>query len=284
MSNFVLVKGKDFDHKTAFVLNGNYYDIGVPVVKWADSDGFNAYDTSKSISSVEDRKTGKVKKNVIKGKRYSKRWGGVNAIKQVLCHHTGGYNAKNTFETLHNQRGLSVPFIVEDSSLIYQTLDAVELAWQAGRANKTSIGIEFCNVANAEANPSAYSKKMQTKTNTLPHKIIKQYIQGRIRSVFEMPEAQVDVLVKLVAGLWVARANELGPIYFKTARPGYFMSDDIGEIEVDYRSDAVAHEGLLLHSNVSELKIDMAGVKDMSLVENRITKLFYEYLTGLREI
>ena len=165
LENVSFTKGP-FNRDNAFCLNGNYFDIGVPVIKWDDEDGLNSYDTSKHVTFIDDRKTGKRIKKVVKGKRYSKRKGGLAAINKIVQHHTGGFTAQQAFNTLHNERKLSVQFLTDvkdGKGVVYQPLDAIERAWQAGELNGSSVGIENVLYPDAEGNPGAYKKATPRK-------------------------------------------------------------------------------------------------------------------------
>lgn len=277
----------DFNPDNAIMVNNNLYDIGTRNIRWDDPKGFNGYDTSKVVVEVEDRKTGKVKKKVIKGRRYgsnlfAKRSGGIDAIIQQGIHHTGGYLPKVTFNTLHNTRKLSVTYILSDMGVNYQTLDVVEQSWHMGKHNKTSFGIECCLRPDAKDYPEAYSSRMCVKHGLAPHETMEQYIQGRNRLVFAMPDDQVDALVKISAGTWAALANEKGPLYIaNNAAAPLFPSDNKGNINMDYIENSVKHEGLLLHSNASPRKWDAAGIPDIREFEGRVSAMFYEYLKRL---
>lgn len=278
----ISLTAKPFNDEQAISFNGNLYDIGTKVVRWDHEGGFNGYDTKKSITEYEDRKTGKTKKKVIKGKRYSSRKRKPAGLNQVLCHHTGGFTASRAFQTLHNERKLSVQFIEEDDGKIFQPLDALAIAWQAGKFNKTSTGIEVCSYAAAFKNPEAYSKKRRDRLGVKPHKIIEQYIQGSTKKVFKLPEAQVKALVNLVAGIWAARTIELGALELKNPHGLNFMPDGDGGVLMDYSEDARQHIGLLLHSNASARKWDLAGIEDMKKFEKDAQATYYKFLKAYR--
>ena len=281
MEQFNLTPG-EFDDSKAISYNGNLYDIGVTTIRWDNPIGLNAYDTSKFVHWEEDRKTGKKVKKVVKGKRYGKRWGGISAIKVFALHHTGGYTPEATFRTLHEIRKLSVPHILGDNGINYQTLDPIVKAWHIGKMNPISDGVEVCSFADAESNPGAYSKKKRDKLGVSTHKIVGQFIQGADREVFELPKSQVDALVKLVAGSWVARANERGPIYLNNnpAAP-LFMVNDEGKVLMNFSKNVKNHEGIILHANSSEFKWDMAGIVNMEAFEERVSDTFYKFLNKM---
>lgn len=249
--------GGGFVNYQSIALGGDLFCIGAPVVRWNNSHGLNAYDTSRVVVERENRRTGKIKRRVIKGRRYGGRLlkgpRRPDKVTQIVIHHTGGFTAQRAFETLHNERKLSVQFILADDGTIYQTLDALEVAWHAGRANGRSIGIECCLYPDADRNPGAYSTARQAKFGVASHKISEQRIQGVTREVFQMPEAQVNSLIDLCAGLWVALGREGAPS---------FPRDEgiVSAVPLRVVPSAGQHEGLLMHMHLSPKKWDPAGL------------------------
>lgn len=277
----ISMTGNSFVKENSIVVNGNFYDIGIPIIKWTDPGGFNAYDTSKVVHEDEDRATGKVKKVVVKGKRYGgKMRGGPQAVKQILQHHTGGFTASQCFKTLHEVRGISVQFINDDWGKVYQTLDAVEKAWHGGILCGSAIGIE--NVLFPDgSDTAAYSKKRRDKLGVNAHVIDKQYIQGSERDVYVMPKVQVDSLIILTAGIWAAVANEKGPLFLQEGHLPLFMRGFDGKILMDYSEYAKNHLGQVLHANSSKMKWDMVGVPDMEGFEAKVIKQYQMFVSKL---
>jgi len=244
------------------IIGGQPLEIGATVIRWDQDGGFNGYDTSKVTFKEEDRRTGKQVTKTIKGRRYKKTWKPrtVDNIKQFVIHHTGGFKADSCFNTLHNRRGLSVQFILGDDGIIYQTLDAVELAWHAGKANKISTGVECVLYPDAGAKPGAYREERCKRLGLAPHKKIIQTIQGRDRKVFQMPDEQVKALAKLVAGVWVARYR-FQPARWSNWNPPMFPTASSGEIPTRTIQDALSHEGMIMHYHLSKNKWDAAGIR-----------------------
>jgi len=285
MSDISLL-GKDFCKDNSIVVNGNRYDIGIPVLKWDDPGGFNGYDTSKVVVEEQDRRTGKIKKKVIKGKRYGgllgvNMPGGVHGVKKIMQHHTGGFTASSCFNTLHNMRNLSVQFITDDWGRVYQTLDAIIRAWHGGDLCGQAIGIENVLYPDFEENPYAYSKKRRDKFDLNVHTSGEQYIQGRKREVYNLPKVQVDSLIVLTAGIWAAVSNEKGPLYLSEGNLPVFIRDSFGEIVMDYSPSVKNHVGQILHANSSKMKWDMVGVSDMKKFEASVVEKFKFFVGNL---
>ena len=258
--------------RSAFVLDRVAYDIGhpYPITLW-DHDldpkqptlrpqGYSAYETNVSIVEEEDRRTGAKKRRRIAGNRYSLRAGGVADISQLLVHHSGGdgRNPAGMYETLHNQRGLSVHFAVEDDGRVWQFLDAVHCAWHAGKHNGISVGCECTLFPDAEENPHYYDDERRVKTGNLPHAVREEVLQGAKRRVFCMPDPQVDSLARLYAGIWVALRLALpdrtGPL-----SPPLAPRDEADAIPRALIRAPLRHVGLIGHLHCTASKWDPAG-------------------------
>jgi murein DD-endopeptidase MepM/ murein hydrolase activator NlpD len=78
-------------------------------------------------------------------------------IRQFVIHLDGCLDAEMCFNVLHNERGLSCHFILDNDGIIYQTLDLLDCAYHASGMNETSIGIEICNRGDAKRFPDTYN-------------------------------------------------------------------------------------------------------------------------------
>ena len=79
-------------------------------------------------------------------------------VRQFCIHHDGCLDAQMTYHVLHNERGLSVHFILQNDGLIFQTLDLAVAGFQCKSLNETSIGIEMNNRGDIDR-PGAAVKK-----------------------------------------------------------------------------------------------------------------------------
>src|SRR5215510_2824746 len=94
------------------------------------------------------------------------------AIKQFVIHHDGCSSADMCFNVLHNERGLSCHFLIDNDGTIYQTIDLSLMAYHAAEWNTASIGVEFCNKGDAKKEPNYYSSgKAGPKRDVKPCKI-----------------------------------------------------------------------------------------------------------------
>ena len=273
--------------KTSFVLNHNTFNIGVPVIKWTNKGGFDGYDKSRSAIETLNRKTGRVRKKVIKGRRYGTRENGCHDISQIMIHHTGGdgNGGGRVFNTLHMQRGLSVHFVVDDDGMIYQFLDCKEKAWHAGKHNKMSIGIE-CNLYPlVDKKPDYYSKARCRRNGNQPHVVGVDEIHGVRMNVFKFTKMQVKTLARLCAGLWVAlNLTERGSLnmdtasrFFSLASPPVFPRTHGGAIAKTVVSRPTDHIGLIGHLQATRRKIDPAGFP-WQYFEKKVSQLYKEFI------
>lgn len=244
---------------TNIVVCGQKFNIGTRVVLWDELGGLNGYDTSKHVTEHQDRKTGKIKKIVVSGKRYSDRNKFFKTknleqlqkkITQFFLHHSGLYHSATTFEVLHNQRCLSVHLILDDDGTIYQTLDLKEKAWHGGKNNPCSVGIEIDSRAHADRFPDAYDKAHQKKYKVGPRKIRKDKVQGMWINGFEYSEAQYDTLIRL--GIVLVRLFPNMKVDGKVD----FPKTKSGRVIKSVLPKPLIHCGFVCHYNTNKGKID----------------------------
>ena len=194
---------------TNIVIARKKVDIGTRVVLWDEKYGLNGYDTTRYVVKTENRKTGKIKTKIIKGKRYNSRskirkvdlnWC-KKFVNQFFLHHSGLYRSRDTYGVLHKERGLSCHFIMDDDGTIYQTLDVKERAWHGGSCNTTSVGIEIDSRASATKFPTAYDKEHQKKYRVGPRKIRIDNIHNINIKGYDYSDGQYNALIKLTNGL-----------------------------------------------------------------------------------
>jgi hypothetical protein len=240
---------------TSIVVCGQKFNIGTRVVLWDESNGLNGYDTSQYVTKTQDRRTGQTAKVVVQGVRYSKRtWRKKPNLKQLqaivsqfFLHHSGLYRAKTTFHVLHNQRRLSVHFILDDNGVIYQTLDLREKAWHGGGNNPMSVGIEIDSRAHASRFPDAYDEAHCKKYGVLPRRKRIDYVQKRWMKGYEYNDKQYEALIKLAIALKKV-FPKMGSMQFPTNSKGRVLKHII--------SKPKKHAGLICHYNNSKSKND----------------------------
>ena len=163
-------------HGDEIVAAGRFFRTGTPVALWLDETGYDGYRVERRFSPwVEsDWETSRAATpSLTSPNRYSlrsatltpaereqhrsERWSLAElqqVVDQVVLHYDASGTSRQCFERLHDDRGLSIHFMVDVDGTIYQTLDLKEKAWHATTANSRSIGIEIAQVG-AYASPNA---------------------------------------------------------------------------------------------------------------------------------
>jgi hypothetical protein len=152
------------------VVAGQLFHIGTPVVTWMDPGGYDA--AGSNVASSRWRRGSSESQRapfapaVRTPNRYRLRQGESAAPEEVERVRGGGWDlptlqrmvdssscttmsaasARPASMMLHDQRGLSVHFMLDVDGTIYQTLDLKERAWHATTSNDRSIGIEIANM------------------------------------------------------------------------------------------------------------------------------------------
>ncbi|MBI3884156.1 MAG: N-acetylmuramoyl-L-alanine amidase [Opitutae bacterium] len=129
---------------------GQFFHTGTRVVTWMDPGGYDAYRPGPRFPSPPPEK-GK-KPAPFPTKWFDARPGGADlpalqrTVDQFVLHYDQVGLSKTCFAVLHDQRGLSVHFMLDLDGTVYQTLDLKERAWHATTANSRSVGIEIANI------------------------------------------------------------------------------------------------------------------------------------------
>ncbi|MGE0400655.1 MAG: N-acetylmuramoyl-L-alanine amidase [Kofleriaceae bacterium] len=135
-------------------------------------------------------------------------------IRQFVVHHDGCASSDMCFNVLHNERGLSCHFLIDNDGTIYQTLDLALAAWHAAEWNVASIGVELCNYGDANAQPTYYSSGRHGKNrDKIPIKI-----NGHKILSYGYTEEQMTEFGKLVLELRRLLPNI--PLEYPQSSPG----------------------------------------------------------------
>src|SRR5690606_29000870 len=134
-------------------------------------------------------------------------------IRQFIVHHDGCPSAASCFNVLHNERGLSCHFLLDNDGTIYQTVDLAFMAFHAAGFNAGSVGVEMCNRGDAKRWPDFYARRRQRRNVTTCR------IHGHTYLAFHYTPQQYDALEALVRGLVRARPNL--PAECPQESPGY---------------------------------------------------------------
>ena len=161
-------------------------------------------------------------------------------VRQFILHHDGCPSSEVCFNVLHNERGLSCHFLLDNDGTIYQTMDLSLMAYHAAGFNARSIGIEICNRGDAKRDPGYYRKRSVKRETTTVR------IHGHIYQCFQFTPVQVDAMRALADGL--ARALPNLPLEYPQDTPGH---QAWGEIP-----NAVQFSGYLGHYHTTRRKWD----------------------------
>jgi len=207
------------------VVDGTWVSTGAKVVLWLDPGGYNAYRTVPHFGTA-----GPV------GMRYRTRSveagrDAIEAIDQFVLHYDVCGLSRECFRVLHDQRELSVHFLIDVDGTIYQTLDVREEAWHAKEVNSRSVGVEIAHIG---AYPRGQTEPIEAWYEPGPGGLVLDWpeelgdggvrtpdfvgrparpelIEGRIGDAtylqMDFTEEQYDALVKLSAALVRALPN-----------------------------------------------------------------------------
>ncbi len=150
------------------VVAGNFFHTGTRVVTWMDPGGYDAYRVERRFATLAQSSWETTRGAVAAlttPNRYGLRREGLTpeqverfrgggwdmaslraTIDQFVLHFDASGTSRQCFKVLHDQRGLSVHFLLDLDGTLYQTLDLKERAWHATTSNTRSIGIEIANI------------------------------------------------------------------------------------------------------------------------------------------
>jgi len=138
-------------------------------------------------------------------------------VRQIVVHLDGCRDARMCYNVLHNQRGLSVHFMVDNDGTIYQTLDLMHCAFHAGGVNEVSVGIELQNRGDAARYPNYYKEPRRTVTCR---------IHGHQFLSYDFTDAQYEGMIRLCRALTrIFEVNAQSPLD-AASRPLWTKIDD----------------------------------------------------------
>jgi N-acetylmuramoyl-L-alanine amidase len=158
---------------SSIIICGQRYDVGQKVITFQDDPSINAYTPhrtdkpsevppfapAKGMAGIRDRWR---PRRLIGSDRSIERLRQV--VRQFVVHHDGCQDSRMCFNVLHNERGLSVHFLIDNDGTIFQTLDLVDCAFQAAGVNEISVGVELANRGDALRFPNDYHGKRDKVT------------------------------------------------------------------------------------------------------------------------
>jgi N-acetylmuramoyl-L-alanine amidase len=228
------------------VVCGQLFHTTAPVVLWTDPGGYDAYRVERRFAPANEATWEDAQAKGIKSpNRYGMRTRAMSAeqiekvrqegwdlatlqdvVDQFVIHFDVCGTSRRCFRVLHDERGLSVHFMLDLDGTIYQTLDLKESAWHATKSNSRSIGVEIANMGTFKpGNPGRLSQWYQPgpdgKTRlTVPGELglkelrdppsilapirdepITGHIQGADYAQYDLTPQQYESLTKLTATL-----------------------------------------------------------------------------------
>lgn len=166
----------------SILVAGRRFHVGAPVVLWTQPPRYDAYATKARFAEADDgelryqpgrvrrivrdnpdyaappsdgpdaRTAGQKSKTVVEREDVLVEAGSPDlaalqdVVDQFVLHYDVCGVSQSCFRVLHDERHLSVQFLLDLDGTIYQTLDARETAWHATKSNPRSIGIEIANI------------------------------------------------------------------------------------------------------------------------------------------
>jgi len=170
------------------VVAGQFVHTGTRVVLWLDPGGYDAYRVERRFSQIEAagwEASQEEAKDLSTPNRFNLRTNGLTpeelervrgggwdlpllqrVVDQFVIHFDVAGTSRQCFKILHDQRDLSVHFMLDLDGTIYQTLDLKERAWHATSSNSRSVGIEIANVgAYSATEKTPFAEWYTTGTN-----------------------------------------------------------------------------------------------------------------------
>lgn len=294
------------------IVAGQMFHTGTRVVTWLDPRGYDAYRTERRFAPFEEasfEKTQSVAPEIRSPNRYGLRKEGLSdqelervrgggwdlatlqkRIDQFVIHYDVAGFSRNCFRILHDQRGLSVHFMLDLDGTIYQTLDLKERASHATIANSRSIGIEIANMGAHPPGTAAllnewYRRDSSGQTyirvperlgdpqfftaNFTPRPVKPQPVAGMVQGTlllqYDLTPQQYEALIKLTAALCRIFPN-LPCDYPRDARGVLLKQKLPTESYQEYR-------GLLGHYHVQANKTDPGPAFDWDRLIGRARAL-----------
>jgi N-acetylmuramoyl-L-alanine amidase len=237
------------------VVCGQLFHTGAPVILWTDPGGYDAYRTEPRFPT-----TAPTTRAAMMQAHFNRRIESVapeqwdlprlqQTVDQFVIHYDACGSSRKCFEVLHDQRGLSVHFMLDTDGTIYQTLDLKERAWHATTSNSRSAGVE---IANLGAFPQQDGK--------LGQQVVSGEVQGQMLYQSDFTPQQYASLIKLTAALCTV---------FPKIRCDY-PHDAVGHVIPQKLPDEVLtnYQGVLGHYHVQANKQDPGPAFDWDRVIN----------------
>lgn len=263
------------------VVAGELWHTGVPVVLWRDPGGYDAYALEPHFSAEGPRgrryRPGREVADPALQRRVDARAFEPaelrSVVDQLVLHYDVCGTSRVCFRVLHDQRELSVHFLIDLDGTIYQTLDVQEQAWHASKANARSVGVEIAQIGAWPADGPLdkleewYERGASGTRVTLPARFgdgglrtpgyagrprRPQRFEGTINGVrlvqHDFTPEQYDALVALASALHAALPRIA--VDAPRGRDGRVTSDVLSDAEYE------RFRGIVGHYHLSRAKVD----------------------------
>ena len=194
---------------TEIIVCDQPFDIGHPVHNFKDKqNGYDAYIEGRTDNSGQIFASHPAPGMATRARRYryrrrmGKRWREMNpkralarlrkSVRQFVIHLDGCKDANMCYTVLHNQRGLSVHFMVDNDGTIYQTLDLADCAFHAGGVNEVSVGVELQNRGDARRFPNY---KWYTGKNA--REVVTCRVHGYLFKAYAFTDGQYKAMIAI---------------------------------------------------------------------------------------
>jgi N-acetyl-anhydromuramyl-L-alanine amidase AmpD len=271
------------------VVCGQLFHTTTPVVLWMDPGGYDAYRVERRFTPMDKADWDQSKEALRSPNRFGLRKGASltpeqlervrgggwdlpllqSVVDQFVLHFDAAGTSRRCFEILHDQRGLSVQFMLDLDGTVYQTLDLKERAWHATSSNTRSVGIEIANIGAYPADgPNPFDKWYQRKgarvvlenpalaslrrrppdLGPARDEPVVGTVQGKELKQYDFTPAQYEALTRLTATLCSI---------FPKIRCDY-PRDDAGKLRLEKLPDAELqrYQGVLGHFHIQTNKVD----------------------------
>ncbi len=173
-----------------------------------------------------------------------------NLVTQFVVHYDGCLDSRMCMEVLHNERGYSCHFLIDNDGTIFQTLDLALMGFQSKGFNSFTAGVEFANRGDVLRHPDQnpyYGRRLPAfKKRDSQIDICK--IHGHVLQVYRFTEAQLRAFEELARSLRFALPNL--PIDY----PRDIKNP--GQPSFDLIRNAKEYKGYIGHYHQTKRKVD----------------------------
>lgn len=275
-------------HRTGdeIVVCGQFFHTGTPVVLWMDPGGYDAYRVERRFAPFDEsswRRSSAEAPELTTPNRYGIRTDGLSPaqlerirgggwdlpllrskVDQFVIHFDDAGLSRTCFKILHDERDLSVQFMLDLDGTIYQTLDLKERAWHATKANSRSVGIEVANVGDHSSETNSQLVKWYKRdangqvSITIPPELgdggirtpnfvghparpelIKGNIQGEDLYQYDYTPQQYAALIKLTAAL--CKVFPKIKCQYPTDASGHLIRHKLPDADYNHYSGVLGH-------------------------------------------